>query len=210
MTDAQTAETQAAAEPAEVLSWLRNGNARFADAGALDRNHLAQAQATSTGQYPLAAILGCIDSRVPVELVFDVGIGDVFAARTAGNVVDDDIIGSLEFASELAGVKAIVVLGHTECGAVKGACDGAELGHLTQLLTKIRPAVEEASGGESTPGSGDPTLVQRAVEVNIRNSVAALRDRSEVLRRSEQAGTLIITGAIYDLATGRIDWLDQG
>ena len=140
----QTAETQAATTPAEALARLRAGNGRFTSDNLVVRNHLASASATATGQFPFAAVLGCIDSRVPVELVFDAGIGDLFAARTAGNVVGEDVIGSLEFAAELAGVKVIVVLGHSACGAVKGACDGAELGHLTQLLAKIRPAVESS------------------------------------------------------------------
>ena len=152
MTDVQTAETQAAATPESVLTWLRDANLRFAAGRTTTRNWLAQAEATAGGQHPLAAFESCIDSRVPPEIVFDLGIGDVFAARTAGNVVDGDVLGSLEFAAKVAGVKAIVVLGHTACGAVKGACDGVELGHLTGLLAKITPAVEEASGGEAVPG----------------------------------------------------------
>ena len=206
MSDTQSTESQAEATPASVIDELRSGNARFVAGEPTERDLLAQAAATAGGQHPLAAVLGCIDSRVPVEAVFDQGIGDVFVARTAGNVVDADVLGGLEFATALAGAKAIVVLGHTACGAVKGACDGAELGHLTQLLAKITPAVE-AIAGESAPGSGDATLVGRVVEQNVRNSVATLA-ASEVLSARIADDDLVIVGAVYDLATGVVTWLD--
>lgn len=208
MTDTQTAATQAATSPSDAIAWLAAGNERFTSGATTDRDLLAQAAATADGQYPLAAVVGCIDSRVPVEAIFDAGIGDVFVARTAGNVVDGDVLGSLEFATALAGVKAVVVLGHSACGAVKGACDGAELGHLTGLLSKITPAVEEASGGDAAPGSGDPALVQRAVEANVRNVVATILDRSEVIRGLQDDGDVTVTGAWYDLASGRVTFLD--
>ncbi|MEM8923378.1 MAG: carbonic anhydrase family protein [Actinomycetota bacterium] len=207
MTDVQTADTQAQATPASVLDWLRASNERFAAGVDTTHDWLAQVRATAGGQYPLAAFVGCIDSRVPPEVVFDLGIGDVFAARTAGNVVDDDVLGSLEFASKVAGVKAIVVLGHSACGAVKGACDGVELGHLTGLLAKITPAVAEASGGDTAPGSGDPALVQRVVEVNVANVVNTIIDRSAVIAELVDAGELAVVGAVYDLGTGRITWM---
>ncbi|MEM8707620.1 MAG: carbonic anhydrase, partial [Actinomycetota bacterium] len=146
--------------------------------------------------------------RVPVEAVFDQGIGDVFVARSAGNVVDDDVIGGFEFATALAGAKAIVVVGHAACGAVKGACDGAELGHLTQLLAKITPAVDEVVADGTNPGSGDPSFVAEVIERNVVNSIARLRS-SEVLAGREAAGDLAIVGAIYDLASGTVTWLDD-
>jgi len=205
MTATQTAASQQAATPNDVLEWLRAGNERFASGNSTNRDLLAQAHATAQGQFPLAAVLGCIDSRVPIEAVFDVGIGDLFAARSAGNVVDRDVIGGLEFATELAGAKVIVVLGHSACGAVRGACDGAELGNLTQLLAKIAPAVEAESGGNAAPGSSDGELVQRVIATNVVNSIADLRT-SDVLSAREASSDLVIVGGIYDLATGRVAW----
>lgn len=204
-----TAETQAATTPADALRLLREGNARFVDGTPTPREPLADAAATARdGQFPLAAVVGCVDSRVPVETVLDLGIGDAFVARVAGNVVDDDVLGSLEFATELAGVPAVVVLGHTACGAVKGACDGAELGHLTGLLARITPAIEEVTGGDPTPGSDDAALVDRVVEANVRRTVTGLTEDSPVLAARVDAGTLVVAGAVYDLASGVVRWLD--
>lgn len=208
MTDVQTATSQAEATPEEVVAWLAAGNARFTAGEPLERDLLAQAAATADGQHPLAAVLGCIDSRVPVETVFDLGIGDVFVARTAGNVVDDDVLGSLEFASAVAGVHVILVLGHTSCGAVAGACDGVELGHLTGLLAKITPAVVEASGGDPTPGADDPDLVQRAVVANVRTSMATILARSAVIADLQAADKVVVVGGVYDLASGTVTMLD--
>ncbi len=201
-----TADSRAALSPAQVLAHLQAGNERFVSGTTHARDLLAEAKATAGGQFPLAAVLSCVDSRVPVEAVLDVGIGEVFVARSAGNVVDNDVLGGFEFATELAGAKVIVVLGHSACGAVKGATDGAELGHLTQLLEKIRPAVEKQSGGHGSPGSGDPAFVQRVVDTNVSNAVSTLRSQSEVLSAREQAGDLLIVGATYDLASGSITW----
>ena len=208
MSDVQTAATQAEATPEEVVAWLAAGNARFTAGEPRERDLLAQAAATADGQHPLAAVLGCIDSRVPVEAVLDAGIGDVFVARTAGNVVDDDILGSLEFATAVAGVHAILVLGHSACGAVAGACSGVELGHLTGLLAKITPAVVEASGGDPTPGADDPDLVQRAVEANVRTSMATILERSAVIADLRAAGKVVVVGAVYDLASGTVTMLE--
>lgn len=209
MNGVQTETTQAEATPESVLEWLRTSQERFADGSTTSRDWQAQVKATAGGQYPLAAFVSCIDSRVPPEIVFDLGIGDAFAARTAGNVVDDDVLGSLEFATRIAGVKAVVVLGHSACGAVKGACDGVELGHLTGLLAKITPAVEEASGGNPTPGSGDAALVQRAVYANVRNVVTTISRSSTVIADLCGSGEMAVVGAVYDLATGRVDWLEE-
>lgn len=202
-----TADVQAAMAPGDVLTWLQEGNERFTSGAPAERDLLAQASATAGGQAPLASILGCIDSRVPVEAVLDLGIGDVFVARTAGNVADDTVLGSLEFATAVAGSKVVVVLGHEACGAVKGACDGVELGHLTSLLARITPAVEQVAG-EPTPGSGDAGQVARIVEQNVRNVVAELTESSDVLAGLVDDGDLVVVGAVYDLATGHIRWLD--
>ena len=206
MPSTPTATTQGLATPDEVLAGLGSGNERFVSGNLTDRDLLEQARETSDGQFPLAAVLGCIDSRVPVETVLDVGIGEVFVARSAGNVVDADVLGGFEFATELAGAKLIVVLGHSACGAVKGACDGAELGNLTQLLAKITPAVEAESHNGVSPGSSDTEFVSRVIVANVANAVAALRSRSDVLSAREEAGELKIVGAVYDLATGVISW----
>lgn len=200
-----TSDVQSAATPDSVLAWLKESNARFVDGNRVGRDWEGDVAITADGQFPLAAFVSCIDSRVPPEIVFDLGLGDVFAARTAGNVIDTDVIGSLEFASAVAGVKVIVVLGHTACGAVKGACDGVELGHLTSLLAKITPAVEAVTG-ETAPGSGDADVVNSVVKTHVDNTVVSLAETSDVLRGLVDEGRLLIVGATYDLATGRVDW----
>lgn len=207
MSAVQTAQTQAAATPDSTLLWLREGNERFVGGRPARRDLLAQAATTAAdGQHPLAAVLGCVDSRVPVETVLDLGIGDAFVARTAGNVVGGDVLGSLEFATALAGVTLVVVLGHTSCGAVKGACDGVELGALTGLLAKITPAVEEVTGGDPAPGSDDAALVDEVVVANVRRQVAAVL-ASDVVAGLVEDGELAVVGAVYDLPTGVVRWL---
>ena len=207
MSQIPNAESQAAAAPHDVLERLQAGNERFVAGASVDRDLLAQAQATAGGQHPLAAVLSCIDSRVPVEAILDVGIGEVFVARSAGNVIDADVLGGFEFATELAGAKLVVVLGHSGCGAVKGACDGAELGNLTQLLAKIGPAVDSEAPDGGSPGSGDSDFVDRVIERNVMNGVHEMTARSEVLSARVAAGQLAVVGGVYDLASGRITWL---
>ncbi len=209
MSDIPTAASQAAARPAEVLAHLQAGNQRFAEGATLERDLLEQARATADGQYPLAAVLSCIDSRVPVEAILDVGIGEVFVARTAGNVVDDDVLGGFEFATQLAGAKLIVVLGHSACGAVKGACDGAELGNLTQLLAKIAPAVDAEAPADGSPGSADTDFVDRVINRNVANVVESMTASSDVLAARVASGELMVVGGIYDLASGRIAWRES-
>ena len=204
----QTRETQAATTPADALVLLKEGNARFLAGTPRQRDRAHEVRSTSGGQYPFAAILGCIDSRVAPEIVFDTGIGDVFSARIAGNVLDDDLLGSLEFAAEVAGAKAIVVLGHTQCGAVKGACDGVQLGHLTEALSHMRPALAVAA---RVPGAHDSTnaeYVHRVTEANARLTAEAILARSEILRRRAEQGQLTVVAAIYDVASGRVTFLD--
>lgn len=200
-----TRQTQARLTPEAALKLLQEGNARFVAGESIHCDLRQQVRETAGGQAPFAAVVGCIDSRVPPELVFDQRIGDIFAARVAGNVVNDDILGSLEFATQLAGAKLIVVLGHSECGAVKGAVDDAKLGHLTGLLAQIRPAL---AGVEyrGVPSSKDKALVQRVAERNARDAVKKLA-RAPVLARQVGEGRLLIVGAMHDVATGQIAWL---
>ena len=200
-------DSHASPTPTDAIERLREGNRRFVSERLLDRAWGEQVRASSTAQYPFAAVLGCIDSRVPVETVFDQGIGDLFVARVAGNVLNDDILGSLEFACAVVGAAAIIVLGHTGCGAVNGAKAGARLGSLTGVLRKIEPALERvrAAMPEGAPGFAD-----RVSEVNAELVVEAIRESSEILRELEDAGKLVIIGAVYDVATGVVRFLDGG
>lgn len=203
-TVALTAETQSALTPEQVLLRLKDGNARFLAGTAVERDFLEQVRQTSEGQYPMAAILGCIDSRVPHEIVFDKGVGDVFSARVAGNFVNTDILGSLEFAAAVAGSKAIVVLGHTECGAVKGACDHVELGNLTSTLANIAPAVYAVDDIEGPRSSENDAYVQEVAEMNVAMTVRNIVDRSPVLRSLVESGELVVIGAMHDVTTGEV------
>jgi carbonic anhydrase len=197
---------QAKVTPDMALQMLKEGNERFVNGVSKNCDLLAQINATATQQAPFAAVVGCIDSRVPVELVFDQQIGDIFAARIAGNFVNTDIIGSLEFGTLIAGAKLIVVLGHTECGAVKGAVDNAELGNLTATLANIRPAVLKTTGIEGPQTSENPELVQAVADQNVLDAVARLQQESEVLRGLVAEGKLKIAGAMHDVGSGRIHW----
>jgi len=200
-----TRETQAGVTPDAALERLQEGNARFVAGETIHCDLRQQVRETAKGQAPFAAVVGCIDSRVPPELVFDQRIGDIFAARVAGNIVNDDILGSLEFATQLAGSSLIVVLGHTECGAIKGAVDDAKLGHLTGLLAQIRPSLA-ALKYEGVPSSRDKALVQRVAERNVQDTVARTA-RAPVLAARVQAGQLKVVGAMHDVATGAIRWM---
>ncbi len=200
-----TRQTQAQVTPDAALERLREGNARFVAGETLHCDLRQQVRETAGGQAPFAAIVGCIDSRVPPELVFDQRIGDIFVARVAGNIVNDDILGSFEFATQLAGARLVVVLGHTECGAIKGAVDDAKLGHLTGLLAQIRPALT-ALKYEGVPSSKDKALVQRVAERNVQDTVARTA-RAPVLAARVQAGQLKVVGAMHDVATGEIRWM---
>jgi len=202
--EVQTRESQAAMTPARALERLREGNARFVSHAMKRRDWSAKVAATTSGQFPYAAILACMDSRAPVEVVFDQGLGDVFAVRVAGNVVNDDELGSLEYAVKV-GTKLIVVLGHTSCGAVKGAIDDVQLGHLTGLLAKIRPAVAAANCSSSK----DEACVTAVAERNVRQSMQEIRDRSPYLKKYLDAGTVGLIGAMYDVATGKVTFLEN-
>ncbi|MEZ4425272.1 MAG: carbonic anhydrase family protein [Gemmatimonadota bacterium] len=205
MATTHTKDTQAAVTPEDALRFLREGNERFLNGNTIERPWLEQIRTTAEGQYPFAVVLGCIDSRVPVEAVFDQGIGDVFTARVAGNVINADILGSMEFACKLAGAKAIVIMGHTACGAVKGAIANAQMGNLTELVSKIAPAVNTARAEDPAEGEG---FVDRVVEINIGGVLRQIRERSAVLAQMERDGEIALVGAMYDVATGEVRFLD--
>jgi carbonic anhydrase len=192
--------------PREVIEELKRGNERFRSGRMLARDYRRQQLASANGQYPAAAILGCIDSRGPAEILFDAGIGDIFNARVAGNVVTDDLLGSLEFACAVAGAKAVVLLGHTACGAIKGAIDDVSLGHLTGVLARIKPAVHAAHAhGERS--SKNAEFVDAVARTNVRLGLDEIRRRSSILMDLEQKGTIQLTGAMYDIATGVVDFM---
>ena len=199
-----TADRQKAMTPDSALQALKDGNARFVSGKPIHCDERAHVLATSTGQYPFAAIVGCIDSRVPPEIVFDLNLGDAFAARIAGNFVNTDIIGSLEFATKLAGAKVIVVLGHTGCGAIKGAVDGAKLGNLTAMLQNFAPALAATTGVEGERNSKNYKLVQAVADSNVVIAAKQLVEKSDVLRELVEAKALKIVSAMHDIETGKV------
>ena len=207
--NAQTKASQDAITPEKALELLQEGNQRFIAKQTVVRDLNLQVEQTSTGQYPFATVLSCIDSRVPAELVFDQGIGDIFSVRIAGNFVNQDILGSMEFACKLAGTKLILVLGHTACGAVKGACDHAELGNLTGMLENIAPAVEAikepAEASQRTSANID--FVNAVGAQNVALTIDRIRTESPVLAEMETAGQIQIVGGMYDLASGKVNLL---
>jgi carbonic anhydrase len=204
----QTLQSQAALTPDTALAMLREGNQRFLTDTMMERDLRAQVAATADGQFPHSIVLSCIDSRVPPELVFDQGLGDIFAPRIAGNFVDEEILGSMEFAAAVAGSMAIVVLGHTECGAVKGACDDVKLGNLTQTLAAIRPAVEAVEGFEGARNSKNDAFVGAVAHENVRQTVDNILQRSDVLNALVKDGKLKVVGAMYDVGTGKVTFLE--
>jgi carbonic anhydrase len=210
--DITTKEEQQALTPDAVMADLRAGNERFVAGSLTDRDYLAQVKATASGQFPKAAVLSCLDSRVPVEIVMDQGIGDLFVGRVAGNIDDDVMIGSFEFATAVAGAKLLMVLGHSDCGAVKGSIDreavkSLDLDKLNHLLDDINPAVEAALQPNDQRTSANKDLVARAIRENVRMTIDRIREKSPDLAAMEQAGKIKIVGGIYDLATGKITWL---
>ena len=204
-----TEELRRSLSPADALAILEEGNARFAANLRANRNFLQQVNETRDGQFPFAAILSCIDSRTSAELIFDQGLGDIFSVRIAGNTLNDDILGSLEFSCRIAGTKLVVVLGHSRCGAIKGACDGVELGHLTGLLDRIKPAIEavEKSGAPGERTSADESFVEAVSLQNVRIVAEAICARSRVLDEMEKAGEIEIVGGYYDVTTGLVEFL---
>lgn len=202
-----TKQKQIAATPSEVLEKLQGGNERFASGKPQPRDILHDQRTTAAGQFPKAVILSCIDSRAPAEFIFDAGLGDFFNARIAGNIVDNDLAGSMEFACKVAGAKLIVVMGHTSCGAVKGACDGVELGNLTGLLEKIKPAVAAVQNIPGDRTSKNTAFVEAVAEKNVQLTVERIREISPILSELEKEGKIQIVGCIYHLETGRVQFL---
>ncbi len=204
-----TKDMQAALTPAKALELLKDGNKRFVSGNNADHNHMQQAKETADGQYPLAVILSCIDSRTSSEIIFDLGIGDAFNARIAGNIANDDILGSMEFACKVAGSKMIVVLGHTKCGAVKGACDHVELGNLTGLIAKITPAVDAEKSVSENRNSGNAEFVEKVASLNVALTVQNIMDRSPILKEMIEKGELGIAGGIHNITTGEVTFHDE-
>lgn len=207
---AHTKETQSTMTPEKSLEFLKEGNQRFQNNLKANRNLLEQVNDTSEGQFPFATILSCIDSRVSAELVFDQGLGDIFSVRIAGNFVNEDILGSMEFACKLAGTKVIVVLGHTSCGAVKGACDDAKLGNLTAMLDKIKPAVKavENPADSSLRNSSNTAFVNDVAEKNVNLTIDRIMKESPVLAEMQNNGEIKIVGAMYDIHTGAVNFYE--
>ena len=201
----QTKNSQATISPSQAIDLLKEGNQRFVNKTRSTRDLISQVQDTTSGQYPFATVLSCIDSRIPTEMVFDQGVGDLFNARVAGNFSNEDILGSLEFACKLAGSKVIVVMGHTSCGAVKGACDNAELGNLTQMLDKIQPAVKAV---RTKPGekrtSKNLSFVNRVAKKNVKLTIKDIKKNSPVLNEMCDNGDIDIVGAMYSVETGAV------
>ncbi len=207
---AHTKETQASITPDSAIQLLKEGNIRFQEKSKADRDLMEQVKATSQGQYPFATILSCIDSRVSSELIFDQGIGDIFSARIAGNFVNDDILGSMEFACKLAGTKLILVLGHTACGAVKGACDDAKLGKLTGMLSKIKPAVNAVSSPQdaSLRNSSNIDFVNEVAKKNVELTMDKIVEGSQVLAEMQSKGEIKIVGGMYNIHSGAVRFYD--
>ena len=203
-----TAEEQAALTPDQVLSALKAGNKRFISGTITSRDHSALVRDAATGQFPKAIILSCVDSRIPVEDVFDRGIGDIFVARVAGNFENTDILGSMEFATKVSGAKLILVLGHTECGAVKAAIDGAELGNITEMLENIHPAITAFDSYPGEKSSSNTEFVKMVTEKNISLTIDDIRTRSAVISELEQEGKIKIVGALYDMDSGAVNFIE--
>ena len=192
--------------PSQVIDELKKGNERFRSGKMAARDYLAEKRGSAAGQYPAAVILGCVDSRVPAEIIFDAGIGDTFNGRVAGNVINDNMLGSMEFACAVSGSKLVLVLGHTACGAVKGAIDDVVLGNLTGLLARIKPAIP-ATNFEGEKSSKNAAYVDAVGRTNVVLALAEIRRRSPVLENMEKKGSIMITGAMYNLSTGTVDFI---
>lgn len=203
-----TKETQKDLTPQDALEILKEGNARFVNNIKTHRNLLQQVNETSSGQYPFAAILSCIDSRTSAELIFDQGLGDILSIRIAGNILNEDILGSMEFACKLAGSKLIVVLGHTKCGAVQGACNNVVLGHITTLLDKIKPAIEIETQTTSERNGSNPSFMQNVTKNNVFLTVQKIKEQSSILNEMEEAKEIKIIGGLHDLDTGHVTFFD--
>lgn len=204
-----TKEAQDAISPAQAIDILKKGNERFIGNLRANRNLLQQVNETSDSQHPFAVILSCIDSRASAELIFDQGLGDIFSIRIAGNVLNEDILGSMEFACKVSGAKAIVVIGHTKCGAVRGACDGVKMGNLTNLLVKLQPAIDEETTTHVHRNSSNSAFVEKVAVLNVRHTIRQVLARSEILKSMVDAGQIAIVGGIYNVETGKVDFTEE-
>jgi carbonic anhydrase len=207
----KTKEFQQSLTPDMIIEMLKSGNNRFVANMRLDREYHADVETTAQGQYPWAIVHGCMDSRVPIEMVFDVGIGDIFATAVAGNIINVDFLGSMEYACQVVGSKLILVMGHTECGAVKGAIDDVQLGNITTVLEKIAPPVEKLRNENRFDNftSKNKVLVDDVTVLNVRAGMDQIRNSSQILRDLEASGSIKIVGAVYDVFTGKITFLDN-
>lgn len=201
-----TKESQDKITPKKALEFLKEGNLRFINNLKADRNLLKQVNQTSEGQYPFATILSCIDSRTSAELIFDQGLGDIFSIRIAGNILNDDILGSMEYACGIAKSKIIVVLGHTNCGAVISACNNVEIGHITTLLKKIKPSIERESSTKDNRNGTNVSFVNNVCINNIKHTITQIREQSEIIKNLENNGDIIITGGLYRVETGAVEF----
>jgi carbonic anhydrase len=203
-----TKELQQQISPEKALDILKNGNQRFVNNLKANRNLLQQVNDTSDGQFPFAFVLSCIDSRTSAELIFDQGLGDIFSCRIAGNILNDDIMGSMEFACKVAGSKVVLVLGHTKCGAIKGACDHVELGHLTGLISKIEPAIQITDSGDGPRDSSNSVYVEAVAVNNVKLIMKKILHSSEIIAEMARKGEIIIEGGMYDVETGVVEFFD--
>ncbi|WP_421773600.1 carbonic anhydrase family protein [Gracilimonas sp.] len=203
-----TSEKQASLTPEQILQNLKDGNERFINNNLTPRDYQAQVQATTGGQYPEAVVISCIDSRVPVEQVFDKGVGDIFVARVAGNFVNEDILGSTEYGTAVAGSKVIVVMGHKSCGAVKAAIEDVQMGNITAMLSKIKPAVEMTADYDGEQSTDNDDYVTEVVKNNVIHTIGQMRKNSSTIAEQEKNGDVVIVGAFYDLETGKVSFLD--
>lgn len=206
MSESLTKARRDSMTPSQVIDELKKGNERFRTGKMVSRDYLAEQRSSAAGQYPAAVVLGCLDSRVPAEIVFDAGIGDIFTGRVAGNIANDDMLGSMEFGCAVSGAKVVLVLGHTACGAVKGAIDDVVLGNLTGLLARIKPAVAETKF-DGQKSSKNPSYVDAVARTNVMLTLAEIRRRSPILEELEKKGTIKIAGAMYDLTSGTVELL---
>lgn len=202
-------EDQEQITPLKALEILQEGNRRFVQNLKMNRNLLEQVNLTRNGQWPFAAVLSCIDSRTSAELLFDQGLGDIFSIRIAGNIINDDILGSMEFACKVAGSKFIVVLGHSRCGAIKGACDHVELGYLSGLLKKIQPAVDAETTITENRTSSNGTFVEEVARINVEQTVQEILNKSSVLRELVESGQIGVIGGMYDVSSGNVEFYEH-
>jgi len=202
-------ENQSKLSPETAFQYLQEGNARFVQNLRANRNLLQQVNETRDGQFPFATILSCMDSRTSAELIFDQGLGDIFSIRIAGNVLNDDILGSMEFATKVVNTKIIVVLGHTKCGAIVGACNDVKLGNLTQLLEKVKPAIEHETTTQTERHGKNPEFVKNVTEINVHLTIQKIKEESPIIAELVQDGQIKIVGGLYDVDTGKVDFFEE-